>query len=73
MPSRVFGLLPLLALLVLWDLLQSAHDQGVLDLVNGMVSAKNKIAGTAAEYARLPEGVAGIRNAIGMVKIRSKI
>ncbi len=57
------------ALLVAWDLLQTAHDEGILDLAQGMISAKDTIAGKLADYAKLPEGVAVIRNLISMVKI----
>lgn len=57
------------ALLVLWDLLQTAHDQGILDLLDGMVSAKDTIAMTLAKYAKTPEGVAAIRNLLVSVKI----
>ena len=59
------------ALLVAWDLLQTAHDQGILDLLNGLIGAKDTIAGKLAEYAMLPEGVAGIRNLISFLKILS--
>ena len=57
------------ALLVAWDLLQSAHDQGLLDTVHGLVSAKDAIAGKLAEYAKLPEGVSGIRNLISTARV----
>lgn len=57
------------ALLVAWDLLQSAHDQGLLDTLNGLVSAKDFIAGKLAEYAKLPEGVAAIRNLLSVARI----
>jgi uncharacterized protein YjgD (DUF1641 family) len=57
------------ALLVAWDILQTAHDQGVLDMVHGLVSAKDTVFGKLAEYAKLPEGVAGIRNLIALAKI----
>ena len=57
------------ALLVAWDLLQAAHDQGLLDTVHGLVSAKNMIAGTLAEYAKLPEGISGIRNLLSMARV----
>lgn len=57
------------ALLVAWDLLQTAHEQGILDLAVGMISAKDYIAGKAADYAKLPEGVATIRNGIALLKI----
>jgi uncharacterized protein YjgD (DUF1641 family) len=61
------------ALLVLWDLLQTAHDQGILDLLDGMVSAKDTIAITIAKYAKTPEGIAAIRNLLTAVKILGSI
>jgi len=57
------------ALLVAWDILQSAHDQGLLDAVHGLISAKDTIAGKLAEYARQPEGIAGIRNLLATAKV----
>ena len=57
------------ALLVAWDVLQAAHDQGVLDAFHGMIAAKDTIFGTLAEYAKLPEGAAGIRNFLTLTKI----
>ena len=57
------------ALLVAWDLLQAMHDQGVLDTINGMVSAKDTIFATLARYGKTPEGVAAIRNAIALLRV----
>ena len=57
------------AMLVAWDLLQTAHDQGLLDLIHGLVGAKDLIAGKLAEYAKLPEGVSGIRNLMGAAQL----
>lgn len=57
------------ALLVAWDVLQTAHDQGVLDAFHGLVAAKDTIFGTLAEYAKMPEGVAGLRNLLTLMKI----
>jgi uncharacterized protein YjgD (DUF1641 family) len=59
------------ALLVAWDLLQTAHDQGILDLLNGLVGAKNTVAGKLADYALLPESIAAMRNLISLMKILS--
>lgn len=61
------------ALLVLWDLLQTAHDQGILDLLDGMVSAKDTIALTVAKYAKTPEGIALLRNLLAAAKILGSI
>ena len=61
------------AMLVAWDLLQTAHDEGLLDLIHGLVGAKDTIAGKLAEYGRLPEGVAAIRNLMGVAKLLTVI
>ena len=61
------------ALLVLWDLLQTAHDQGILDLLDGMVSAKDTIAITIAKYAKTPEGIAAVRNLLATVKLLGQL
>ena len=61
------------ALLVLWDLLQTAHDQGILDLLDGMVSAKDTIAITIAKYAKTQEGIAAVRNLLTAAKILGSI
>ena len=59
------------ALLVAWDLLQTAHDQGILDLLNGLIGAKDTIAGKLSDYALLPESIAAMRNLISLMKILS--
>jgi uncharacterized protein YjgD (DUF1641 family) len=57
------------ALLVVWDILQAAHDQGVLDAVHGLVTAKDTIFATLARYAKTQEGVNSIRNLIAAAKL----
>jgi uncharacterized protein YjgD (DUF1641 family) len=57
------------ALLAAWDLLETAHDQGMLDVLHGAVYAKDKIFGTVAQYARQQESVYAMRNAIALAKI----
>ena len=61
------------ALLVAYDLLQVAHDKGILDTVDGLISAKDTIFGKLAEYAKLPEGISGIRNLLTGLKILTVI
>jgi uncharacterized protein YjgD (DUF1641 family) len=61
------------ALLVLWDLLETAHNQGILDLLDGMVSAKDKITETVAKYANTPEGISGVRNLLTAAKILASV
>jgi uncharacterized protein YjgD (DUF1641 family) len=50
------------ALLVLYDLLEEAHNQGLLDLLHGAVGSKNAIAGKLAYYAKQPMSTQAIRN-----------
>lgn len=61
------------ALLVAYDLLQTAHDQGILDAINGLVHSKDYIAGKLAEYAKLPDGINAIRNLLEAAKILASI
>lgn len=61
------------ALLVLWDLLEVSHREGILDTAVGMIGAKDHIAGKLAEYATLPEAVAGIRNFLAILKIAGSL
>jgi uncharacterized protein YjgD (DUF1641 family) len=57
------------ALLVVYDILQAAHDNGLLDTVHGLVSARDAIIGKLAEYAKTPEGETGIRNLLAAAKV----
>ncbi len=57
------------ALLVGYDLLQAAHDQGILDLMHGLVYAKNTIFEHVAEGAKMQESVDALRNLISLGKI----
>jgi uncharacterized protein YjgD (DUF1641 family) len=57
------------ALLALWDMLQVAHDQGILDLAKGLIGGKDIITGKLAEAANLPESVAAIRNGMALARV----
>jgi len=61
------------ALLVVYDILQSAHDNGLLDTAHGLISARDTIAGKLAEYAKTPEGETGIRNLLASAKILASL
>ncbi len=61
------------ALLVAYDLLQTAHDEGILDTLHGMVHAKNEIFGHLAEGARVQESVDALRNLVSVGKILGAI
>ena len=57
------------ALLVAYDILKTAHANGTLDLVNGLIGGRDIIASKVAEYAKLPGGIAAIRNLLALSKI----
>ena len=57
------------ALLVAYDILKTAHANGTLDLINGLVGGRDIIASKVAEYAKLPGGIAAIRNLLALSKI----
>jgi uncharacterized protein YjgD (DUF1641 family) len=57
------------ALLATWDLLQTAHDQGILDLAQGLIGGRDIIAGKLAEAANTPDGINAIRNLIALGRI----
>ena len=57
------------ALLAAYDILEAAYDQGLLDIVRGMIASKDTIITTLAHFARQPEGVVGIRNLLTAAKI----
>jgi uncharacterized protein YjgD (DUF1641 family) len=61
------------ALLVAYDILQAAHDKGLLDTVHGIVSARDTIAGKLAELAHTPQGETGIRNLLESAKLLASI
>jgi uncharacterized protein YjgD (DUF1641 family) len=58
---------------VAWDLLQTSHDQGILELAQGLIGGKDVIAGKLAEAANLPESVTAIRNGIAIARILGSI
>jgi uncharacterized protein YjgD (DUF1641 family) len=57
------------ALLVVYDIIQAAHENGLLDTAHGLISARDTILGKLSEYAKMPEGEAGIRNILAAAKI----
>lgn len=61
------------ALLVGWDLLQTAHDQGILDLLQGLCGGRDVIATKLSEAIVLPESVNAIRNLIALGRIVAAI
>ena len=61
------------ALLLAWDTLQTAHDQGILDLIKGLMGGRDVIAGKLADALVLPESVNAVRNLIALGRIAAAI
>jgi uncharacterized protein YjgD (DUF1641 family) len=61
------------ALLAAYDVLEAAYDEGLLDILHGMIASKDTIISTLSRYAREPEGVAGIRNLLTAAKILTEL
>ena len=61
------------AFLAAYDVLEAAYDEGLLDILHGMIASKDTIISTLARYASQPEGVAGIRNLLTAAKILTEL
>ncbi len=61
------------ALLLAWETLQTAHDQGILDLLKGLMGGRDVIAGQLASALVLPESINAVRNLIALGRIASAI
>ena len=61
------------ALLATLDILEIAHREGLLDIIHGLIGAKDTVIGKLAEYAKQPEGIAGIRNLLTAAKILTEL
>ena len=57
------------ALLVAWDVLQTAHDQGILDLLHGLLGGRDVIADKLAAALVLPESINAVRHLIAVGRI----
>ena len=61
------------ALLVVCDILQASHENGTLDAVHGLITARDKIFGRLAEFAKTPEGETGLLNLLEAAKLLSSL
>jgi uncharacterized protein YjgD (DUF1641 family) len=57
------------ALLASLDVLQSLHDQGVLELLRCVLGGGNKVLEIVVNASKSPEAIRGIRNLVIMTKI----
>src|ERR1700730_19147577 len=57
------------ALLASLDVLQALHDQGVLEILRGVLGGGNKILEIVVDASKSPEAIRGIRNLMIMTKI----
>lgn len=61
------------ALLVAYDVLEDAHRQGILDALQGAISARDTIVGLLAKYSAEPMSVNAFRNGLALAKILGSI
>jgi len=61
------------ALLAAWDLLETAHQKGALDLAQGVIGGRDVIAGKLAEAANTPDGINAVRNLLALGRIVASI
>ena len=57
------------ALLAGFEVLQALHDQGVLELLRGVLGGGSKILEIVVDASKTPEAIRGIRNLVIMTKI----
>ena len=61
------------ALLAAYDVLEAAYDEGLLDILHGMIASRDTIISTLARFASQPEGITGIRNLLTAAKIFAEL
>jgi uncharacterized protein YjgD (DUF1641 family) len=61
------------ALLAAYEVLQALHDQGVLDILRGVLSAKDQLLETVVTAADTPEAIRAIRNLLFWRRILGSI
>lgn len=61
------------ALLAAYNVLEAAHDEGLLDILHGMIASRDTIISTLARFAAEPGGITGIRNLLTAAKILTEL
>ena len=61
------------SILAVLDLLEAAHQQGLLGLAEGAISSKDAVFAKLAEYAKQPECTTALRNVLAIGKLVGSI
>jgi uncharacterized protein YjgD (DUF1641 family) len=61
------------ALLAAYELLQRLHERGVLDILNGALSAGDTLLGTVVEVAKTPQAIRTVRNLLLLSQVLGNI
>lgn len=56
-----------------YELLQALHDQGLLNLLRGLVSGGDAVVGTVAAVVNTPEAIGAIRNFVLLSKLFASV
>jgi uncharacterized protein YjgD (DUF1641 family) len=61
------------ALLAAYEVLQRLHERGVLDILNGALSAGNTLLDTVVDVAKTPEAIRSVRNLLLLSQVLGNI
>ncbi len=61
------------ALLAAYEVLQRLHERGVLDILNGALSAGDTLLETVVEVAKTPEAIRSVRNLLLLSQVLGNI
>ncbi len=61
------------ALLAAYDVIEAAHQQGLLSILHGMIASKETILAVLSNYAAQPEGITAIRNLLTSAKLLGEL
>jgi uncharacterized protein YjgD (DUF1641 family) len=61
------------ALLAAYDVIEAAHQQGLLSVLHGMIASKETILSVLAKYAAEPGSITAIRNLLTSAKLLGEL
>jgi len=61
------------ALLAAYDVIEAAHQQGLLSILHGMIASKETILSVLAKYAAEPGSIVAIRNLLTAAKLLGEL